>query len=252
MKNTVIPPLSISERERIKSIVKFHYGFDADDHDIDWIDKGLRNQYSVLHDQGIIRELVTVRVGKILLNHRDKMGSIKFEEILLDKLIFKYLTFAKMSYRAGIPIASISLCRTAMDAGLRERIAEELAKKETEDRKKLPQKIWELMEKLEYKKLSCLIKMAEKNGLITGQEIEEFFKSLKLEDDISRKALDKYIHGDIGWIVKFIERNEDARVIGAKDILDEKKIIFVSNIDKIAVIALIGTTRVAERLYFRS
>ena len=151
MDNTTIPSLSASQRKKIKEVVKFHFGIDAEDHDIDWIDKMLRNHYSVLHDTMIIRNLVTVNIDKILLKHRDKIGSVKFEELLLDKLIFYCLTFASMSYRAGIPIGSIMLCRTAVETGLRERIAEELAKKEVEDKGKLPQKILRFMEKLENK-----------------------------------------------------------------------------------------------------
>ena len=253
MKNTMIPSLSTSQRKKIKEVVKFHFGIDAEDHDIDWIDKMLRNHYSVLHDQMIIRNLVTVNIDKILLKHRDKIGSIKFEKILLDKLIFNYLTFASMSYRAGIPIGSIILCRTAIETGLRERIAEELAKKEIKDRG-LPQKIWEWMKKLEDKGLRDLIEMAEENGILTKREIEGFFKSLRLEKQTSRKVLDKFIHGDIYWIVRFVESKdkENAKVIGAKDILHEKKIIalFGGRIDHIAVSVLIGTTLIAERLYF--
>lgn len=247
---TAIPTLSTSQRKRIKEVVKFHYGIDAEDYDIDWIDKMLRNNYLVLHDQEIMRNLVTVNIGKILLKHRDRIGSIKFEETTLDKLIFRYLTFASMSYRAGIPIGSILLCRTAIETGLRERIAEELAKKDGKD-KELPQKIWELMEKLEDKRLCELIRIAEENGIITREENEELFKSLKLGEQSSRRVFDKFIHGDIGWIVKFAESKENMSVIGAKDILEEKKIIAESSIDHIAVSTLIGTTLIAERLYFK-
>ena len=254
MKNTIIPPLSTSQRKKINEVVKFHYGIDAEDHDIDWIDEMLRDYYSVLHDQRIIRNLVTVNISKILLKHRDKIGSVKFEEILLDKLIFRYLTFASMSYRAGIPVGSIFLCRTAIETGLRERIAEELAKEGIQDRDELPQKTWELMEKLEDKKLQKLIKIAEANGIITKKEIEEFFKPLKLREQRSRKVLDKFIHGDISWIVKFVENKdkENATVVGAKDILHEKKIVAESYTDYVAVSTLVGTTLIAERLYFKS
>lgn len=253
MNSTIVAILSTAQRKKIKDIVKFHYGIDAEDYDIDWIDKMLRNHYSVLHDQNVVRNLVTTNIDKILLKHRENVGSAKFEEILLDKLIFRYLTFASMSYRAGIPIGSIFLCRTAIEAGLRERIAEELAKKETQEREKLPQKIWDHMEKLEDKQLWDLIKTAEENNIITKEEIEEFFKPLKLKKSRSRRVLDKFIHGDISWIVKFIENKdqEHAKVIGAKDILHEKKIIAESYTDYIAVSTLVGTTLIAERLYFK-
>lgn len=93
---------------------------------------------------------MTVNIGKVLLKHRDRIGSLKFEEITFDKLIFHYLRWASMSFRAGIPIGSIFLCRTAIETGLRERIAEELAEKEgIKDKERRHQKIWELMKKLE-------------------------------------------------------------------------------------------------------
>jgi len=217
MESTVIPPLSDSEKRKIKEIVKSYYGIDADDRYIEWIDKGLRNHYSVLHHQNIIRHLVTVNIDKILLKHRDEIGSLEFEEMVLDKLIFHYLTFASMSYRAGIPIGSIFLCRTAVETGLRERIAEEMAKKEVKSEKELPQKIWEEMKKLEGKKLIELIKMAEEHKIIEGGEIEEIFRSQGLE----KRVLDKFIHGNIDWIVRFVESKdrECTKVIGAKDIL---------------------------------
>lgn len=64
MKNTVIPPLSSSQRKEIKEIVKSHYGIDVADCDIDWIDAMLRNHYSVFHVHSIIRNLITVDINK--------------------------------------------------------------------------------------------------------------------------------------------------------------------------------------------
>ena len=85
IERTVILPLSSSRRERIKKIVRFHYGIDSKDSDIDWIDRMLRNNYSVLHDQQIISNLVTVNIGNILLKHRDRLGSIELERLTMNK-----------------------------------------------------------------------------------------------------------------------------------------------------------------------
>lgn len=244
----IISKLSDEMKKRIKEIVKFHHGFKPKDKDIKWIDEMLKNNYSVLHDQRIIRNLVTVEVDKILLKHRDKIGSIKFERILLDKLIFRYLTFASMSYRAGIPLASILLCRTALEIGLRERIAEKLAEKEDENNQS--KKIWELIKQKREDSLNPLIDIAENEGIITKQKIESIFQNLKLGNQNSRKILDKIIHGDIDWMVNFVkEKSEDSKVIGAKNVLDENKIIADSKIDEVAVEVLIGVTKIAEILY---
>lgn len=142
MNETRIPRISDEMNERIKSIVEYHYGFTPKDDDIDWIDRMLRNNYAVLHDQQIIRELAAINVRNELLEHRDRIGSIEFERIWTEKDIFKYLTFASMCFRAGIPAGTISLCRTAIESGLRERLAEELARKEATNVSKLPEATW--------------------------------------------------------------------------------------------------------------
>lgn len=263
----IIPQISDEMRKRIKKIVEFHYGFKPQDRDIDWIDDVLRNNYSTLHDQRIIRNLVTAEIDKILLKHRDKhrdkIGSIKFEKILPHKLIFHYLTLASMSYRAGVPFATISLCRTAIEAGLRERVAEELAKKEVSKNEEFPKKVLEKMETLKDLSLGTiktkkgetkgLIKLAEENNIISDKVIEEIFKRLKFKYQNSRKILDKFIHGDLVWMVNFFkEKDKNSEVIGAENVLEESKIIANFKIDNVAVEVLKGTTRIAEILYFKN
>jgi hypothetical protein len=204
--STTISPLSDARIKNIKDTVKSLYGIEDEDNDADWIDRMLRNSYSALHDFNIMRNLVTVNIDKILLKHRDCMGSTKFENIQMNKLIFYYSTSASMSYRAGIPIASIVLCRTAIEAGLRERIAEKLAEEEVRDREQLPRRILEIMEGLEDKyKLWQLIEKAEEESIITEEQIEEYFRPLKFGKQEGRKILDKFIHGDITWIAEFVQ-----------------------------------------------
>jgi len=259
----IIPQISNKMRKRIKKIVTFHYGFKPQDRDIGWIDDVLRNNYSTLHDQRIIRNLVTTEIAKILLKHRDKNGNTEFGKILLQKLIFHYLTLASMSYRAGIPFATISLCRTAIEAGLRERVAEELAKKEISKNEKFPKKVLEKMEtlkdlslgtiKTKKKEIKGLIKLAEENNIIPDKVIEKIFKKLKFKYQSSRRILDKFIHGDLIWMVNFVkEKDKNSQVIGAENVLEESKIIADSKIDDIAVEVLKGTTKIAEILYFKN
>ena len=88
IKETIITQLSKDSKDRIKKIVKYHYGFEPKDKDINWIDEMFRNHYLVLHDQRIIRNLVTVKINETLLKYREKMRSIKFEELLFSKSIF--------------------------------------------------------------------------------------------------------------------------------------------------------------------
>ena len=253
MDETKIPQISEKMKKRIKKIVRFHHGFTPKDSDIERVDRMLRCNYAVLHDQQIIRELVTEDIGNELLKHRDRIGSTEFERIWLEKDMFKYLTFASMCYRAGIPVGTISLCRTAIESGLRERLAEERARKENTKASKLPEATWNKLKELSNKGLAQLIEEAAQEGIIEKQKIEGIFQEFKFGDQSSRKILDKFIHGDIVWRVNFVrDREEDTRVIGAKSKLHEYKIISDMITDKIAIRVLKATYKIAEILYFVS
>ena len=253
MNEIIIPQISDEMKKRITRIVKYNYGFIPKDDDIKRIDKGLRNNYATLHDQRIIREIVSENIIKELLKQRDRIGSIEFERIWLEKAIFKYLTFASMCFRAGIPVGTINLCRTAIESGLRERLAEELAKKESTNVSKLPEATWKKMKELNDKKLCQLIKKADQEEIIKKQEIEEIFQKLKFKNQSSRRILDKFIHGDIVWIVNFVkDKEKDTRVIGAKNKLQEYKIISNMMTSQIAIEILKATYKIAEILYYKN
>jgi hypothetical protein len=222
MNETTIPQLSDEAKRRIKRIVNYHYGFMPAEEDLLWIDRALRNRYVVLHDQHIIREVVAREIGKDLLKHRDRLGSLEFEKILSDKSVFNYLTLASMCYRAGVSAGAISLCRTAIETGLRERLAEEMAKREATSQNELPVKTLEQLHRLRGESLSNLIVMASREEILSEHDIEESFSVLKFQGQSGRKVLDKFIHGDIVWMVNFVQsRKEDTRVVGAQDILEE-------------------------------
>ncbi|HUV02624.1 MAG TPA: hypothetical protein VMW67_04165 [Desulfobacteria bacterium] len=247
------PPISETMIERIKKIVEFHYGFTPKDEDIYRIDDILRSKYAVEHDQRIIRGLVNWEIGKDILKHRDRVGSLEFEKTWLEKTIFRYLTYATMCYRAGIPEGTISLCRTALEGGLRERLAEELAKKESVNASKLPEVTWETLENLKEKRFNGLIQNAIDEGIIGKQDFERVFQKLKFGGQNSRRILDKFIHGDIVWIVNFVKnREEDTRVVGAQDLIEEHRIISEMSTDKIAIEVLRATYKIAEILYFKN
>ncbi len=153
----------------------------------------LSNSYGAMHEQRVIEELATNNLTNGLLKHRDRLGTSEFERIWLEKDAFKYLTFASMCFRAGIPAGTISLCRTAIKSGIRERLAEELARKEVTDESSLSRAIRDNLSRLEHNiKLWKLIDEAKKNGVLGGRDIEEAFQELG-----GREILDKFIHGDV-------------------------------------------------------
>jgi hypothetical protein len=232
--------------ERIKATLRSHYGIVANDQEIHGIDKGLRNNYVVLHDQRIMREIVSRNVSKILLKHRKKENVSQLEALFLAKSVFFYLTYASMSYRAGIPLASILLCRTAIESGLREKIAEKRAANNKT-------KILDEMTRLMNKRLSQIERIAEEEGIINKSELEEIFqihKGMKTAIRNPRQILDKYIHADFPAIVSILaELGVDVRLQTPKDPFEEKKITAMLFTDKVAVLILMATTRLAERLY---
>jgi len=151
-----------------------------------------------------------------------------------------------MCYRTGIPLATIFLCRTAIEAGLREKLAEKRAKENSE-------RIWKEMQNLIDLKLWQLIKKIEDENIISKNEIEMLFTiNNKMKNIIPnpRNLLDKYIHADLPTIITFLEAiGADTKVIGAENFMQEKKIQAEAFLDKIAVFVLVATTRLAERLY---
>ena len=231
------PKILAPDVERIKKIIEFNHGFVPDEQDILRVDRMLRNQYGVLHDQCIIRELVTERIDDILLAHGQEKPDI--ESLFLDKSIFHYLTFASMSFRAGIPLGCIALCRTALEAGLRERLAEGKAAS--------PEEVWVGIRERSETLLGDLMKEAEREGTLSKKQIQEAFE---FAGQFGHHVLDKYIHADLNSIINLLGGlGLDIRVVGAKDKLAEKKIQAGAYIDLIAAIILAATTKIAEMLY---
>ena len=231
------PKILAPDIARIKKIVEFHYGFVPNEQDILWIDQMLRGQYEVLHEQYIIRKLVTSRIGDILLSHREERPDI--ENLFSKKSIFHYLTFASMSFYAGIPLGCIALCRTALEAGLRERLAEIRASS--------PQEVWYQIKKHSKMGFRGLLKEAEQEGILSKKQLQESFE---FAGRFGRHALDKYIHADLESIISLLEDLKlDIRVVGAEDKLAEKKIQSEAYIEQIAVAVLAATTKIAETLH---
>lgn len=285
MNDTRMSQISYKTKKRIKNIVEYHYGFTPEDTDIEWIDRMLKKNHAFLHEQQIIRELAAKNISNGLLKHRDRIGNIEFERIRRGKDIFRYLTLASMCFRAGVAAGTISLCRTAIESGLRERLAEELARKESIGDSELPEAILNNLEKLEEdKNYNSLVKLIEKvpENIIKEQEIEEAFKELKFKGQSARKILDKFIHGDIIWMVDFAKDRKNIEVIGAAgklkrykltpdkkgeykmtfekeeeykvtvDKLEEYKIISEAEIDQIAIKVLKAAYKIAEILYYKN
>lgn len=227
--------------------MKADHGIITNDEELDRIDEGLQNNYAVLHNQHVIKEIISFKISNILLKHRTKENVSQLEDLFYNKLIFHYLTYASMSYRVGIPIATIFLCRAALKTGLREKIAE----KRAVDHKK---EVWEELQKLKDMMLRHLIREAENEGIISKNEIEELFtidEKMKTVIPNPRNLLDKYIHADLPTIIEFLKAIglDVSGVIGAKSRMQEKRILAESSHEKIEVFILTATTRLAERLY---
>lgn len=231
------PKIPAPNSGRIKKIVESHYGFVPDEQDILWIDEMLRGGYGTLHEQHIIRKLVTHRIDEILLSHRQEKPDI--ENLFSEKSIFHYLIFASMSFNAGIPLGCIALCRTALEVGLRERIAEKKASS--------PEEVWDQIRKRRKIWFRDLLKEAEQQGILNEKQLQEAFE---FAGQFGRHVLDKYIHADWDSMISLLEGLEfDIRVVGAKNKLAEKRIQAEAYIDQVAAGVLAAATKIAETLY---
>jgi len=251
MNGTILPELTDEMKSQIKKVVKYHYGFEPKDEKIEKIDSYLRNHYLTLHDQRIIRELAADDAQEDLLKNIEQLGSLEFEKIWLEKIIFKYLTLAKMCFVAGIPTGTICLCRTAIESGLREKLAEKIAGDEFGTGSEVSDAKFRKLKELRGELLPNLIKLSHENKIIDKSFFDELFKEFEYKNH-GRKILDKFIHGDIIWIVDFLySKGEDIRVVGAQSKIEEYKIISDSKDYQIALNILKASYKLAEALYYK-
>lgn len=144
-----------------------------------------------------------------------------------------------MSFFAGVPLACIALCRTALEAGLRERLAEKIASSSEE--------VWDQIKKRGKTSLRDLLKEAEREEILSEKQLREAFK---FTSQFGRHVLDKYIHADWESIISLLEGLElDTRVVGAKNKIAEKRIQAEAYIEQVATSVLAVTTKIAETLY---
>ncbi|MEA1958624.1 MAG: hypothetical protein U9N44_02985 [Chloroflexota bacterium] len=212
-------------KERVKDRLKYHCGFTPTDDDIERVDRMLRNDYIASHEQRIFSELEGEHLISELLRHRDRIGSLEFERIWTEKDIFRYLTLASMCFRAGIPAGTIVLCRTALEAGLREKLAESRAMQRGVEASKVPEEILNEMGKLAHKLLSELISDVDTEKVLDRKVIEDSFREVKFLKEPSHKILDKFIHGDIRWMVEFARNGRDIKVEGARGKVQKSKMV---------------------------
>ncbi len=112
-------------------------------------------------------------------------------------------------------------------------------------------KMLEKLHELHSKSIGYLLRKASEMGIISEQEIEQAFKALKRRGQSSRRILDKFIHGDIVWMVDFIRAGEDdTSVVGAKNVFEEFKVVADMCVDQFAIEVLKAMCRIAGVLYF--
>lgn len=250
---TIIPALDEGVKEEIRELTESNYGFTPDKYEIERIDKGLRENYEPLHKYRIYNRILTSFIKNIIWQYKDKIGETEFYKIRQSKLIFFYKDLAERCFHEAIHYATICLCRTAIEAGLRERVAEELAKKDTDMTKSIDEKIFEQMNKLKKDTLGPLLTNAGKEKIITKNDVKKMFQK-EFGSRSGRNILDKFVHGDIFAIYDFLKNaGKDTTVFSGEEIsaTEIRKFVATGGSYAIAYEILKITTKIAEILYFK-
>ena len=180
--------------KNIKELTKERYGFTPNDFEINSIGESLSLSYEELHQYKIINHLVTRKIYLDKFNYWSGLST--FNTITNEKLIFRFLKLAIKCYNEANNYASICLCRTAIETGLIERVAEENAKNDNAKDKCYEQKVVYYMNRNKGKMLHRNLELAQGFDIISITDVEEMFER-NIGHGIGKKILDKFVHGDI-------------------------------------------------------
>jgi len=148
-------------RNEIKELVKTKYGFSPENDEINYINDMLRLTYFDLHQFRIVNHIATSSIFNSLMKYRAVKG-YEFDNIYSDKLIFKYLRLARKCFEEALNFPAICMCRTAIESGLIERVAEEQANIDGDTTRKFEKKVLNYMKKNKNEMLHRNLEHAEK------------------------------------------------------------------------------------------
>jgi len=193
-------------KKLIKQYSRMLYDLNVSDEEIDLSQR--RESYvnfNFRQAEYLRRGLIIKKLCDPFLDEASQHATVEIREFFASSLIYPYFHELSECFRSGSLLATISICRSSLEVGLREAVAYRKAKKNRTD-------ILEEYGALEGKLLGPLLKMAEEMGIIESAHVNRIFTPLHLlagmEDPQKyRKLLDKFIHGsysDLFMLVKNI------------------------------------------------
>lgn len=239
---TWIKMINDEMRNNIKELTNSNYGFIPEDVEINTIDSRLSESYLDLHEYRIINHLATRAIYDSKLSYWSTKSN--FAYIVGEKLIFRFLRLAIKCFNEANNYASICLCRTAIESGLIERVAEEYANRDSDKNKCYEQKLLFYINQNKDKMLHRNLELAEELNIISKRDVEDMFER-NVGVGVGKRILNKFVHGDIIDIVK-TSNNPEVK----EDDLNQIKWIADNESYRIGYNILKITIDIAEKLYF--
>jgi hypothetical protein len=203
---------------------KFLYQMDITESDIDGAQaKEPFVNFNLRQAMYLMRSMVIDKTLFPILQDSKSKASPEQQTIFNASFALPYLYEALESFRHGLVVSTIALCRSTTEVSLREKIA--LKGSRDGNRDKL-----EEYKKLEFKQLGGLIEIADRSKIIAEDHFDRIFTPLHLlANDVNakdyRKLLDKFVHGaysDLFLVVEGI-RVEDAKPKNYRELYDRIK-----------------------------
>lgn len=211
MNESKYPDLLPDHKQIIKEQAKTTYGLDISAEDIE---TALKQKHSELYDfhraQQIRREIVVRKMLLPILNDARKKAGKKDNAQFELGFMGPYFFEAVNCFESGLVVATIFLCRSALEVGLREVIAQERSNRNGTSLLDEYNSLEKAM--LGSGKEGGLLKIAEKMNIIKADRVNRTFTPLhrlaqSQNPEEYRRLLDKFIHGsysDLFFLVRDI------------------------------------------------
>lgn len=196
----------------IKEYSRMLYDLQVSDEEIDHLQRTEPyTSFNFRQAEYLRRGLIIKKFCDPILEEANQNSTVEIQGFFASSLIHPYFHELSECFRLGTFLATISICRSSLEVGLREAVAYRKAK---QNRTEILEEYGALEGKLlgSLKQKRGLLQMAEEMGIIEGAHVDRIFTPLHLLGEMEdpqkyRKLLDKFIHGsysDLFMLVKHV------------------------------------------------
>ena len=181
-------------KKMLKEYSKMIYDLNVSDEEVDLSQKKESYiNFNFRQAEYLRRGLIIEKFCDPILEEANQHATVEIREFFASSLIQPYFHELSECFRLGSLLATISICRSSLEVGLREAVAYRKAK----------QKHTNILEEygvLEWTLLGPLLQIAEEMDIIESDHVNRIFTPLHLLPEMEdpgeyRKLLDKFIHG---------------------------------------------------------